>query len=426
MSRYRRIETGTRLDKRFRKLSRPAPNAQDLFIYLLTGERTTIFPGLIVATEQTIADDFKWPLAPVAGARSPSCLRDCWAELVAQGMAEAEWEAGVIVLTKALRLGTGATRESARPSSPNVFRGWATSWPEVPDCDLKDRYLIELGAFAQALDLERQRLARESASRTGRRALSKRSASARLVLEDSKNAYHEAYLDVYSSALRALGEHSASTQRPARVPDPVSVPEIYPEQEVVSPPSSGASGPSSDRLLERDPESGPAPAVPTTTLPTPVRAREAPAGAESRDELRKRLTRELVELHAERFNATREAIGSQVPAMRGAGWGTDSERQLRELLVALPSLEGFEARARHVIAVREAEARTVDPRRGLPSLKFFGPNLWRADNFDRACTMEIGEQLGGPPAAPRDPRFGRATASSREEHERDAASGEDF
>lgn len=72
-----------------------------------------------------------------------------------------------------------------------------------------------------------------------------------------------------------------------------------------------------------------------------------------------------------------------VPAM--AAVGDAAERTLRELVASQVTLEGFEERARHVLAVGEAEAR----REG--SLRWFGASLWSERSFARAVGMAVGE-----------------------------------
>src|SRR4051812_21872794 len=106
MTRYRRIETGTLTDQKVAELSRPQPNGQTLWMYLITGKRTTPFPGLVVAKEVEIAADLGWPIVadlftpmPVNGCR---CLRDAWGELETRGMVVPDWISGVIVLPRAL------------------------------------------------------------------------------------------------------------------------------------------------------------------------------------------------------------------------------------------------------------------------------------------------------------------------------------
>lgn len=129
-------------DERFRALSAPQPNAQTLWIWLLTSPRTTTFPGLVIAHEEAIAADLGWSLED---------FREAFGEAFAKGMVKADWKAGVVVLTKALRDGFGEPRETAKPQAPNVIRGWAKSWEMVPECELSREYLGELEAFVKAL-----------------------------------------------------------------------------------------------------------------------------------------------------------------------------------------------------------------------------------------------------------------------------------
>jgi uncharacterized phage protein (TIGR02220 family) len=142
MARYRKAETGLWIDERFQSLSAPPPNGQTLWLYLLTGQRTTTFPGLVVAREAVMADDLGWSLEG---------FREAYAEVSAKGMAEADWKAGVVLLKKGLLDSSGDPRETAKPESPNVLRSWAKSWDEIPECDLKMSYLRQLGTFAKAL-----------------------------------------------------------------------------------------------------------------------------------------------------------------------------------------------------------------------------------------------------------------------------------
>lgn len=142
MSRYRKVEVATWTDERFRELSPAPPNAQTLWLYLLTGQRTTALPGLVIANELVMASDLGW---------SVEAFREAFREVFLKGMAEASWKGGLVVLTKALIDSTGDPRETARPQSPNVVRSWAKAWDEVPDCDLKLKYLLRLEVFSKAL-----------------------------------------------------------------------------------------------------------------------------------------------------------------------------------------------------------------------------------------------------------------------------------
>ncbi len=142
MARYRKVETAVWGDERFRAMSAAKPNGQTLWLYLLCGPRTTTFPGLVVAREAVMADDLGW---------SVEGFRQAFGEALREGLVEADWKAGVVVLKKALLDGAGDPRETSRPESPNVLRSWSKSWDEVPDCALKADYLRHLGSFAQAL-----------------------------------------------------------------------------------------------------------------------------------------------------------------------------------------------------------------------------------------------------------------------------------
>lgn len=139
---YRKIEVGTWISPSFRALSAPVPNAQTLWLYLLTGTRTTALPGVVVAREATLSDDLRWDL---------HAFRDAFREVMREGMAEANWDAGVVVLSHALFDESDAPRETSRPASLNVIKAWAKAFEQVPDCSLKYEYLHQLKAFCDAM-----------------------------------------------------------------------------------------------------------------------------------------------------------------------------------------------------------------------------------------------------------------------------------
>lgn len=89
-----------------------------------------------------MAADLGWPV---------EAFREAFREVFSKGMAEASWKGGLVVLSKALFDSTGEVRETARPQSPNVIRSWAKAWDVVPDCDLKNKYLLTLESFSKAL-----------------------------------------------------------------------------------------------------------------------------------------------------------------------------------------------------------------------------------------------------------------------------------
>ena len=115
----------------------------------------------------------------------------------------------------------------------------------------------------------------------------------------------------------------------------------------------------------------------------------------------KRLLNVLRDLHVQVFNRTRQVIGanevgtaSYVPAM--AVVGDPAERTLRELIASQVTLEGFEERARHVLAVRDREARDNG------TLQFLGASVW-GSQFGVASSMAVGEERKGPRRGDRQP-----------------------
>ena len=125
---HRRVEVDVWQSRDFRGLSAPKPNAQTLWLWLLTSERTTIVPGLVLSRPAVMADDLRWPL------RGFNAALD---ELEAAGMVEVDREAGVVLLTRAL-LVDGKVRDGASPTSINAAKSWATTLLKLPPSPLRD------------------------------------------------------------------------------------------------------------------------------------------------------------------------------------------------------------------------------------------------------------------------------------------------
>lgn len=125
--RYRKVSTRMWSDEKFRSLSRPQPNGQSLWQYLITGPHTTSVPGLFSAGEAQLAERLEWSLAS---------FRRVWREIESAGMGEADWRACVVWLPNALKHNA--------PESPNVVIGWKNAMDEIPACALRDRALQEM------------------------------------------------------------------------------------------------------------------------------------------------------------------------------------------------------------------------------------------------------------------------------------------
>lgn len=139
---YGTVEWALWDDPVFRRLSAPAPNAQSLWLYLLTTGRRMAAPGLVIGRPAVIADDLQW---------DKKGLLESFGELFQAGLVKVDPEAGVTILIKALRHGDGRIRETSRPHNPNVLQSWGKRWLDIPECPLRDWWLHELQEFAKGL-----------------------------------------------------------------------------------------------------------------------------------------------------------------------------------------------------------------------------------------------------------------------------------
>ena len=137
MARYRKVEVKTWNDGKFRELSPIPPCGQGLWLWFLTGTRTTNIPGVIVGTDVVMAAELRWPLEG---------FREAFREACSKGMAKGDWEAGLVWLPNASKPG----EKRNKPESPNVIRSWRDTWDEIPECALKLEIWQQLKAFAKA------------------------------------------------------------------------------------------------------------------------------------------------------------------------------------------------------------------------------------------------------------------------------------
>jgi hypothetical protein len=127
---YRHVSPFMWGDRNFIKLSHAEPNAQTLWVYLLTGPHTTALPGLSVAGPRQLAEALGWPYEQFA---------PCLEEITSKDMAWVDRTARVIAVANAPRYDP--------PASPNVVKYWRKLYEEVPDCEVKTRYRLRLQAF---------------------------------------------------------------------------------------------------------------------------------------------------------------------------------------------------------------------------------------------------------------------------------------
>ena len=143
--RYRILEPALWGQPRFRALT---DTAKLLFLYVWTGRHTALVPGLYAVGQRALAEQLGWSLAK---------FQKGFAELERCGLAEADWQVGVVFVPDALHV--------EPPANPSVVKGWKSSWSEIPECPLKakvaalywahceDRGTTFLDAFIEATEI---------------------------------------------------------------------------------------------------------------------------------------------------------------------------------------------------------------------------------------------------------------------------------
>jgi hypothetical protein len=132
--RYSKVSRRMWGDAKFMALTPPRPNAQTLWLRLLTGPELGPIPGLFRAWEAGLAQALGWPL---------EAFREAFGEVSAKGLAKADWRTGLVWVPNAV--------EHNVPESPNVVRSWRKEWDELPDSNLKSEAYSRLKAFLEGL-----------------------------------------------------------------------------------------------------------------------------------------------------------------------------------------------------------------------------------------------------------------------------------
>lgn len=134
---YRIIKTRIHLDPKFLNLSAPEPNAQTLFIWLISGPKLNVVPSLLEGTASGLAGSIKGRVK-----WSESDFLRSFAEIEQQGMAIANWQSGVVFLPNGLKHNP--------PQSPHCFITWSRAWSLYPECELRDIALVQIMQFCEA------------------------------------------------------------------------------------------------------------------------------------------------------------------------------------------------------------------------------------------------------------------------------------
>lgn len=154
--RYCHVQVRTWTDAKFRLLSKPPPNAQTLWLFLLCGDYTKRIPGVIDGGRAAMAETLDWDLVD---------FDRCFGELAQAKMAIADWKNQLVYLPNAFK------QPEHRPTSTNVVVMWRREMTSLPECDLRLQIehdlrlmLLDVGSDALAsydqghrTDLERKR-----------------------------------------------------------------------------------------------------------------------------------------------------------------------------------------------------------------------------------------------------------------------------
>lgn len=131
-------------DKKFRQLSPPAPSAQHLWLYLLTGRHTVIVPGVIPYGPHEIEAALGWRQFAMLGddwkpANGCRTADDAFTELIDLEMLHVDEAAPLIWLPNALKYNP--------PAGPNGILSWRETWGRLPESHLIDEIAEHFRVF---------------------------------------------------------------------------------------------------------------------------------------------------------------------------------------------------------------------------------------------------------------------------------------
>lgn len=120
-------------DEKFSSLSKPAPNAQTLWLYILTGPHQSQVPGLSLFGPAAMAESLGW---------TPRDFGRCFQEILRQGLAKHDATTRLLWVPKA--------HQYNPPQSPMVTRRWRYGFDSLPQCHLKLEAFQVIKAFLEA------------------------------------------------------------------------------------------------------------------------------------------------------------------------------------------------------------------------------------------------------------------------------------
>jgi hypothetical protein len=130
---FRTVEVRVWDDEKFAELSNAKPNAQTLWLFLLTAPQSVAFPGFFYFSIGETAERFSWPRRKISQHLE---------EILSKGMAKFDPDRRIIWLPKSI--------EKAPLFSLNQAKAWGLSLSEFPECSLRNQATVAVQAITDA------------------------------------------------------------------------------------------------------------------------------------------------------------------------------------------------------------------------------------------------------------------------------------
>lgn len=131
---YRKVSLRMWGDEKYRRLSAPQPCGQALWWFLFAGPFSSRIPGIVLGGRMAMAEKLGW---------SADAFDDAFAEVMREGMAEANWDVQLVWLPNGIK--------HNEPESVNVVKAWRHYWQFVPECALRDEAIRSLKAYLDGM-----------------------------------------------------------------------------------------------------------------------------------------------------------------------------------------------------------------------------------------------------------------------------------
>lgn len=120
-------------DEKFKGLSAPPPNAQTLWLYLLTGPHHTQVPGLFIAGPAAMAEALGW---------EAKAFQKAFLEVIQKGLAKYQEQTRLVWLPNAPTYNP--------PQATKVVVSWRYGFDALPDCPLRTIAFQHFKVFLEA------------------------------------------------------------------------------------------------------------------------------------------------------------------------------------------------------------------------------------------------------------------------------------